>query len=248
MIAETRDGAVHIICLNDPARRNALSRDMLDALEAALMRLREDDSLRALLLRGNGPVFCAGFDLQAAVDQPPLMAEFIQRLSRMIRALRRLPIPVVAAAHGAAIAGGCALLSACDFVVMAADCKAGYPVHRIGVSPAVTLPTLMQAVVPGAGRALVMSGDLIDRNEAKRIGLASHLAPDAAGAFGEAKVLAHVLASRPPFAMRVTKEWLNELDGSSNESPFNAVADASAALANAAESVALMQRKWGQRS
>jgi len=247
MIVEQRDEHVAIIGLNDPAKRNALSIAMFDALEAALDRIRADDSIRALLIRGEGPAFCAGFDLQAVVEQPSLMAEFIHRLSRLIRGLRRLPVPVVASVHGAAIAGGCAILSACDFVIIARDARVGYPVHRIGVSPAVTLPTLLQAVAPGAARALVMSGDLIDGAESQRIGLASHLAPEAASAHRDALALAQLLASRPPHAMRITKHWLNEIDGSLDDSRFDDVANGSASPTWSAEAISRLREVWRTR-
>src|SRR5690606_12641741 len=113
-----------------------------EALERRVHAIASDSSARVVLLTGAGHAFCAGFDLGAAVEQPALMAHFIQRLSDINRSIRRLPQVVVAAVQGAAIAGGCAILSACDFVVVCPDATLGYPVHRIGVSPAVTLPLL----------------------------------------------------------------------------------------------------------
>jgi methylglutaconyl-CoA hydratase len=235
VILESRDGAIHILSLNDPARRNALSLGMFDALDEALGRAARDESMRVLILRGEGSGFCAGFDLAAAAERPAVIADFIARLSRLIRAIRRLPCPVVAAVQGAAIAGGCALLTACDFVIMARDAKVGYPVHALGISPAVTLPTLMEALAPGAARALVMSGRVIDADEAHRIGLATRLSPDATTVHDDAMTLASRLAAFPPHGVRTTKAWLNELDGASRDDHFDAVANDSAALADSEE-------------
>jgi RNA polymerase sigma factor (sigma-70 family) len=92
--------SIATVRLNDPAKRNAMSLAMFDALDEALAKLKADDAVRVVLLCGAGGVFCAGFDLRAAAADPPLMATFIHRLSRLNRALRRLPQPVVAAVDG----------------------------------------------------------------------------------------------------------------------------------------------------
>src|SRR5262245_50346322 len=142
----TIHGPIATIALNDPPRRNALGLQMFEALEAAIDRVRNSASVHVVLLTGEGDSFCAGFDLAAAVDDPTLMATFIRRLSAALRDLRRLPQVVVACVPGAAVAGGCALLTACDFAFVAPDAQLGYPVHRLGVSPAVTIPTLQQSL------------------------------------------------------------------------------------------------------
>ena len=165
----------------------------------------------------------------------------------MNRALRRLPQVVVAAVQGAALAGGCALLSACDFVFVAPDATLGYPVHRIGVSPAVTIPTLRLAAGDGPARALLMSGRLIDGREAVRIGLASHLAESSATLHDEATAFCRALAEKGPNALRATKAWLNELDGSLDDAPFDRAAIASASLADGDEAVAMLRAFWSKR-
>jgi len=239
-------GGVLSLALNDPARRNALSLGMFDALHAAVTDAAADASVRVVFLRGEGKAFCAGFDLGACVDDPSMMATLIHHLSQLDRSLRRLPQPVVAAVHGAAIAGGCAILSACDFVFVERAAKLGYPVHRIGVSPAVTLPTLMPAVGPGPARALVMSGELIDGMEAKRIGLATHVIEGEDRLLAEARSLCAGLAAKPPGAVRATKAWLNELDGSLGDGAFDETATASASLADGAEAIAMLAAVWGR--
>jgi methylglutaconyl-CoA hydratase len=158
------------------------------------------------------------------------MAEFIMRLSRLNRALRRLPQVAVAEVRGAAIAGGCAILSACDFVFAARDAKLGYPVHRIGVSPAVTIPTLQQAIGPGAARSLLMSGELIDAEETHRIGLVTHVSDASEAVSIDAMKHCRALATKGTHALRITKKWLNELEGSLDETAFDGSANASAAM------------------
>jgi methylglutaconyl-CoA hydratase len=248
--------------LSDPSRRNALGEAMFEALESLLAGARSgEESWSAgtgplppatMLLHGDGPAFCAGFDLEAALVDPAgpgqLMAQFLRRLSGVNRALRRLPAPTIAAVHGAALAGGCALLSACDFVVVAPDATLGYPVHRIGVSPAVTTPTLAAAIGFGPARALLLSGDLIDGVEAHRRGLATHLAKSAETVLDEARALAARLAEKGPLALRATKRWLNELDGSECDDRFDAAAAASIAVVGGAEATAMLEQFWRRKS
>ena len=238
---------VATIALNDPARRNALSQAMFDALDAALADIALRDDVHVVLLRGEGPVFCAGFDLAAVVETPRLMKEFIMRLHAINLAVRRLPQVVVAAAHGAAIAGGCALLSACDFVVVSRETKLGYPVHRIGVSPAVTIPTLQPMIGSGAARALLMSGELIDGARAHQLGLATHLCGTDEDVLPAAQKHCALLASHGPHALRATKAWINELEGSLDEASSAKPARGSAKLAGGNEATAMLRDFWQAR-
>src|SRR5690606_29099547 len=112
---------------------------------------------RTLLLCGEGRVFCAGFDLDACRGEggDDALRRLLRGLSAAIAGLRAQERPVVVAAHGAAIAGGCALLGSADVVVADAGAKLGYPVARLGISPAVSAPFLAPAVGAGAGRRLL---------------------------------------------------------------------------------------------
>jgi enoyl-CoA hydratase/carnithine racemase len=247
LVTWKRSGPVAEIVLNDPARRNALGLAMFDALETSIASVRDDPALRIVLLRGEGAAFCAGFDLAAAVEDPALMGQFIRRLSRAVRDIRRLPQVVVIAVQGAAIAGGCALLGAGDFVVMAADARAGYPVHRLGVSPAVTIPALAAAIGSGPARVLLLSGRLIDGAEAHRIGLATDLSESGEVVLDDARRLCDLLASKPSAAQRITKSWLNELDGSVDDARFDSAAEGSIELAAGDEARRLLREFWQAR-
>ncbi len=226
----TSEGPVGVIALNDPAKRNAMTLAMFDGLDAAVREIAANEAIHVVLIRGEGSVFCAGFDLAAAMEDAALMEQFIVRLSKFNRAVRRMPQVVTAAVQGAAIAGGCALLSACDFVVAARDAMLGYPVHRIGVSPAVTIPTLSQAIGGGAARSLLMSGELITALEGHRLGLITHLSDSAETVLADAMAHCTRLAAKGPHALRVTKAWLNELDGSLDDARFDGPAKGSATL------------------
>ncbi|MFO0872465.1 MAG: enoyl-CoA hydratase/isomerase family protein [Phycisphaerales bacterium] len=235
------------IVLADATRRNAIDLAMFDALDLAIACIARRDDIAAVILRGDGKAFCAGFDLEAVVAEPSLMRTFIERLGSVNRSIRRLPMPVVAAVHGAALAGGCALLSACDFVVVAPDATLGYPVHRIGVSPSVTTPLLAAAIGPGAARALLLSGDLIDGATAQRLGLATHVARSSATTVEEARSLGRDLAAKAPLALRATKRWLNELDGSLRDDVFDGAVRASTQLVGGREARSMLDAFWSAR-
>jgi methylglutaconyl-CoA hydratase len=239
---------VATIALNDAARRNAMGLAMFDGLQRAVDALSRREDVHVVLLRGEGRSFCAGFDLAAAVEQADLMAEFIHRLSRLNRSIRRLPQAVVAAVRGHALAGGCAVLSACDFVIAAPDATLGYPVHRIGVSPAVTLPLLRLAMGDGAARGLALGGELISGVEAKRVGLATHVAASAETVEDEAQALCDRLAKKGPQALRATKAWLNELDGSGDDRAFDLTAEASARLTSSEDAQRMLRAAWAARA
>ncbi len=174
------------------------------------------------------------------------MAQYVERLGSLLRTVRRLPQAVVAAVQGAAIAGGCALVSACDLVVVGRSARLGYPVHALGVSPAVTLPTLVQSVGPGAARAMVVGGALLDGPGAKRLGLATHLCNDDEVG-GAALELARSIAAHGAAAVRATKRWINELDGSLDDTRSAGPTEDSAALARTEEAQLWLGRALAKR-
>ncbi len=235
------------ITLNDPGRRNALGLPMFDALQERLRTLHSMDDCVAVIIAGNGPAFCAGFDLAAAVDNPAIVGNYIEQLSITNRMIRRLPQVTIASVQGAALAGGCALLGACDFIFAEPHAKLGYPVHRLGVSPAVTLPTLRTRMEGGVMRTLLMGGNVIDGVEAHRIGLVTHLAESHDSLNQEAMRLATSFTTKGHTALRTTKAWLNELDGSLNDDAFDATVAGSAHLAVEDEAVKLLQAFWQKR-
>lgn len=239
-------GRVH---LNRPEARNALGLGMFDGLDEALAEIeRAGDSVVSVVLSGAGPAFCAGFDLKAVVDEPALMGVYIHRLSAVIRRLRRLDAVVIAAVQGSAVAGGCALLTGCDFVFADVEAKLGYPVHAIGVSPAVTIPTLSQAVGGGRSRALLMSGELLSAGAAQKAGLVSHVVDGDADVRQAAEAFAISMCEKGPVALRATKRWLNELDGSLDDAAFDAVSAGSAVLCEGEEARRMLAAVWASRS
>lgn len=244
------------IALRDPERRNALETKTLESLDAHVRATRSDASVHALVLEGEGASFCSGFDLAACVDEPRLVEQLLLGLSSCVAGLRGLDIPVVARVQGAALAGGCALLTACDFVVVASDAQLGYPTHRIGISPAVSLPTLLSRMGPAA-RALAMSNDLIDGRTALARGLATHCVPGGELDAAVDELVARLLA-KGPLAMRATKRWIRDIEERGggdlgparprDEAAMNACRDASIGLASGDEFSSMLRAFWAARN
>ncbi|HBS28210.1 MAG TPA: enoyl-CoA hydratase [Phycisphaerales bacterium] len=223
------------IVLDRAEKRNALTPAMLDEMVVRAEALNADPSVRAIVLRGEGSVFCAGFDLSLCRDDPTPLAEMLRGLARAIRALRRGRVPVVAAAHGGAIAGGCALLGAADLVVGDRRGKYGYPVVSLGISPAVSAPTLRRAVGERAARARLLDPALIDGDEAKRIGLLDLCTEIPEDVVPRAQIEAGALGRKPPGALAATKRWLNEVEGTLGDAELDTALAASLAIVGSRE-------------
>ena len=247
-------GRIARVTLETPARRNALDERGLAALADALDRVRTSDA-DVLVLAGEGSAFCAGFDLARCADEPRAVEPLLRGLSACVRALRDLDVPVVARVQGAALAGGCALLTGCDFVVVAEDAQLGYPTHRIGISPAVSIPTLVSRMGPGA-RALIVANEIVDGATALRIGLATHCV-SAERLDETVDALAASLCAKGPVAMRATKRWIRAIEERSggdigpargrDARAMEKARDASIALASGDEFAAMLRAFWAAR-
>ncbi len=250
MIRLEHRGAVAVATLCRAEKRNALTPEMLRDLAEAATSLREAPSpvdgekSRALVLAGEGPVFCSGFDLSLCRDDELAMAALLTSLSHAARALRRLPIPVVCAAGGGAVAGGCALAAACDFVITDERAKMGYPVVRLGVSPVVSLPMLEPRVGWGRSRERMLDPETVNGAEAVRIGLAHECVPTPEAARGRAIEVAEMFAKKPPHGLATTKRWLNEIDGSDDDARADAALAVSLSLAGGAEERERLEAMW----
>jgi len=235
------------IVLDRPEKRNALTPAMLAQIAEAARELEKDAAVRALVVRGEGRAFCAGFDLDLCRDDDDALAELLNGLSLAVRALRRLAKPVVCAAHGGAIAGGCALLGGADIVVTDQHAKLGYPVVRLGISPALTAPTLRASVGGSALRRLLLDPEIIDGAEARRLGLAHICVETPEDVTARAQIEAVKLAKKPTGGLRATKAWMNQLDGSADDELFDATLRASLSLTGGEEERALLEAMWAKK-
>jgi enoyl-CoA hydratase/carnithine racemase len=242
-IERPRDGLAEII-LNRPDKRNALTPQMIDHLMECVREVNGDASARAVVLRGEGRCFCAGFDLSLCRENSDALRELLIGLSHAVRALRRMRQPVIAAAHTAAIAGGCALLGGADLVITDRHARLGYPVVTLGISPAVSAPSLLNLTGDRHARARMLDPVLVSGEEARRIGLATIMVDLAEDVIPRSQIEALKLADKPAGAIAATKAWLNRVDGSLDDDRFTAALDASLSLVGTPEERALLARLW----
>jgi len=170
-------GAIRLIRLNYPARRNALSLDLRAALTAAVAAAMDDDGVRALVLTGSGGAFCAGGDISTMQNVAGVGGrQRLANLHRLVRLLAAGPKPVVAAVEGYAYGAGMSLALLCDQVVAAADAKFCCSFGKVGLMPDMAaLWTVPQRVGAGWARRLLMLAEEIDGATAGRIGLADQV-------------------------------------------------------------------------
>lgn len=245
MVIGERRGEVGVVRLERPERRNALTEGMLEGVSAEVGR-QVSGGARAVLLCGAGGVFCAGFDMGVVREDPGRLGGLLGALAGVVRGLKLSPVPVVIAAHGAAIAGGCALLCGGDVVVTEAGARLGYPVVRLGISPAVTGPWLAAAAGWGGARERMLDPGLIDGAGAVRAGIAHECVADAAGCLARAEEVARGLAAKPAGAVDATKALLAELEGTMDEGRARRALGASLGLVGGAEQARLVAAAWSK--
>ena len=204
------DGLVATITLNRPSALNALTIPMKERLLDVVGRVGADRSVRAVVLTGAGRAFCAGQDLRERLEPgaPPLGEELTRRYNPIVRALRTIPQPVIAAVNGVAAGAGASIAFACDLRIAAESASFVLAFGRIGLVPdsgaTWTLPRLV-----GAGRAaeIALLGDPVSAADALRIGLVSRVVP-AEDLVAVAAGMAARLAAGAPLAMSLTKRAL----------------------------------------
>ncbi|MFC9664061.1 enoyl-CoA hydratase/isomerase family protein [Nocardia sp. NPDC127606] len=165
-ILVTGTGPIRTLTLNRPHRRNALNPDLIDALDAALTEAEDDPNTRCLILAGAGKSFCAGGDLQYfldTADRPGGPTQFLRRVSAVVTRLETSRLPVVAALHGHAVAGGLELALACDVVVAADSTLIGDGHVRNNLLPAAgSSVRLTRKVGDSMARWLALTGKLVE--------------------------------------------------------------------------------------
>ena len=221
------------IILNRPEKRNALTRAMLAELSQALSDLHLERRVRAVVLTGAGPAFCAGMDLQemretSQSESPHTQWHEDAVLYRdLLEAMWRYPKPLIAAVNGPAMAGGAGLLLACDLVLAARTATFGLPEPRRGIVAGMVTPLLHFRVGGGHAARLLLSAQTIDAAEAHRIGL-FHEVVDADHLWPKSVELAAECARSAPEALQLTKRMLNETVGEHLPTLLSAGAAASA--------------------
>jgi enoyl-CoA hydratase/carnithine racemase len=204
-IIERRDArGVVTLTLNRPASFNALSEEMLGALQAALDRLADDAQVRAVVLAAEGKAFCAGHHLKEMIARPELAyyQKLFAQCSRMMLAIQRLPVPVIARVQGIATAAGCQLVAQCDLAVASTEARFAVSGINYGLFCSTPSVPLLRNVPPKQAMEMLVTGEFISAQEAQERGLVNHaVAPDQVDAQVERLVAAIVAKPRVSIAM-----------------------------------------------
>lgn len=226
-VSREADGVVVRLVLDRPEKRNALNGALVLALREALAAVRDEVEdrggegrgatvPRVVVLSGAGSDFCSGADLseleKIAEMGPEASLQDASRMGELFLDMRRHPLPILAAVHGRALAGGCGLAAACDLIVAHRDAEFGFPEVHLGFVPAMVMTMLRRKVVEGRAFELVSRGERIPAAEAYRIGLVNRVFE---GEEFQARVAdyASELARPPGSALLLTKRLLYGLDG-----------------------------------
>jgi methylglutaconyl-CoA hydratase len=215
LLVEKKDGVARVT-LNRPEVRNAFDDEVISSLTKIFNDIKSDNSIRVMVLAGNGPAFCAGADLNwmkrmAGYGYEQNLAD-AQGLADMLAALDRLPKPTIARVHGPAFAGGTGLVAACDIAVGTPEAKFCFSEAKLGLSPATISPHVLRAIGERAARRYFLTAEVFDAQEAFRIGMLSvltdkldetindllkHLLAGGPEAMKEIKALIRAVSSRP---------------------------------------------------
>jgi 2-(1,2-epoxy-1,2-dihydrophenyl)acetyl-CoA isomerase len=204
------------VTLNRPERLNALDYTLRDELLRVLDMAAQDDNVRVLILTGAGRAFCAGADMQdvllRGLDMDPETRERqeVRDFNALVRVMRHLEKPIIAAVNGAAVGGGCCLALAADIRIASPVARFGMVFVRLGLSSADMGGTFLLPRLIGLARAseLLFTGEIIEAEQAEQLGLITRLVP-AEHLLSAARGYAARLAAGPPIGLALTKRALN---------------------------------------
>ncbi len=182
LLFEETSGSMRLLTLNRPDKRNALNDELIAALKGALREADADESLRVIVIRGEGKDFCSGADLasiQKIADASyEENLEDARSLAELFELIRKVRVPVIAAVHGRALAGGCGLATACDLVLATDTARFGYPEVKIGFVPAMVAAILRRNLGEKKSFELLTQGFEYRAEEALNLGLVNQLFPE----------------------------------------------------------------------
>jgi methylglutaconyl-CoA hydratase len=224
----TQEDAVARITLNRPEKRNALNPALIAGIKDALREASRDERVRVVIITGAGKDFCSGADLaslqQVAAADVSENAEDARSLLDLFLLIRQIPVPVLAAVRGRALAGGCGLASACDIVLASSSARFGYPEVKIGFVPAMVMAILRRNVSEKRAFELLTRGAEISAEHAHAFGLVNEIYADYVF---DAQVASYandfVKLSRS--AVSLTKTLLYQMDGLSFPAALETGAD-----------------------
>lgn len=216
-ILERRDsGAIAHLHMNAPERLNALSDEMIAALQGEFDALRDDKSIRAIVLSGAGKAFCAGHDLKQMTQgrQNPdggkaYFKDLFDRCAHMMQTIQTLPQPVIARVHGIATAAGCQLVATCDLAIADTDTRFGVNGVNIGLFCSTPMVALSRNIPRKKAFEMLTTGKFIQADEAERLGLINRSVP-AEDLTAETQAMAETLAAKLGAAVKIGKQAFYE--------------------------------------
>jgi enoyl-CoA hydratase/carnithine racemase len=204
-------GAVAQLTLNAPQKLNALSDTMLAALSTQIEALRNDTTIRVVVLKGAGKAFCAGHDLRemqagrgAADAGVAYFQSLFDRCTQVMLGLQSLPQIVIAQVQGVAAAAGCQLVASCDLAIAASDSRFGVNGVNIGLFCSTPMVALSRKIPRGLALEMLTTGEFIDASRAREAGLINRIAA-AEALEAEAQAFAATIAGKLGLALRIGK-------------------------------------------
>lgn len=178
LLRETADG-VATLTMNRPKQRNALSMSLMGALNSALADIADDADVKVVIIRGNGPAFCAGHDLKEirADDREEAHARTLKECAKLMTRIVELPKPVIARVHGIATAAGCQLVATCDLAIAASDSRFATPGVNLGLFCSTPMVALSRNVNRKHAMEMLLTGEMVDAATAGRFGLINRHVP-----------------------------------------------------------------------
>lgn len=209
-IIYSKEEAVAFVQFNRPEAFNAFNLEMLDEMAWVMEDIISDDTIRAVILKGNDQVFSGGADVRDFVDYGPLeVREYIEKAHQIGYKLFSLPKPTIASLAGFVLGGGCEMAMTCDIRIAAENAKLGFPEINLGIFPAGGgTQRLARLVGCARARELILTGDIIDSRTALEYTLVNKVVP--LEELEEATLkLARKLSRKPPLAVQMVKELLD---------------------------------------
>ena len=227
-ILTARENSIFYVILNRPEKRNALNDALINSLKNVLHEADKNESLQAIVIKGAGKDFCSGADLSVLqkVAEGSILEnlEDAANLMELFALIRKIKVPVIAAVHGRALAGGCGLATACDLVLAAKTAKFGYPEVKIGFVPAMVMAILRRNVSEKRAFELITRGFEFDAETAEKYGLVNQIY-DEADFEAEVKNYVTVFEKISRSAVMLSKRLLYQMDGMTFDQSLQAGVD-----------------------
>lgn len=211
LLTSASDGIARLV-LNRPRQYNALSAELMGALQEALDAIAADPSVRVVVIEGAGRGFCAGHDLKelrAHSGDKAFFQAIFKQCSRLMTTITSMPQPVIAKVHGIATAAGCQLVATCDLAVAATTATFATPGVNIGLFCSTPMVALSRNLSRKHAMEMLLTGEMVGAEDAARFGLVNRVVPEGE-ALAAALALARTIAAKSPLTLRIGKRAFYE--------------------------------------